>query len=94
MHRKARIVAGTLPMAALGVAGTHSGAHASAVAGTCSHGVVAPAAGHPNGRVRRLPHRTGRRAHPQIQAPPSRVRSLLAERLLSSHPSEKRPPRN
>lgn len=49
MHRKARIVAGTLAMAALGVAGTHSGAHASAVAGTCSHGVVAPAAGHPNG---------------------------------------------
>ena len=49
MHRTTRIVASTLAIAALGVAGTQTGANATPVTNTCVHGAVAPSSGHANG---------------------------------------------
>ena len=58
MQRRTGIVASTLAIAALGVAGAQTGAHASVFAATCTHGIVAPFAGHPNG-VEYVGFRTG-----------------------------------
>lgn len=49
MHRTRGILASTLAMAALGVAGAQSGAHATSATDTCSHGVVTPSSGHNHG---------------------------------------------
>lgn len=49
MRRTTRIVASTLAIAALGVAGSQSGANANAFTNTCSHGFVMPSSGHPAG---------------------------------------------
>ena len=49
MHRTTRIVASTLAVAALGVAGAQSGAQATSATSTCSHGVVTPSSGHNHG---------------------------------------------
>ena len=58
MHRRKGIVASTLAIAALGVAGAQSGAHASPFAAVCTHGVTAPAANHQKG-VEYVGFRTG-----------------------------------
>jgi len=49
MHRTARIVASTLAVAALGVAGAQSGATASQLTDTCTTGIKVPSSSHPNG---------------------------------------------
>jgi len=49
MHRTTRIVASTLAIAALGVAGAHSAANATDFTDTCVHGSVTPSSGHNGG---------------------------------------------
>jgi hypothetical protein len=49
MHRTTRIVASTLAVAALGVAGAHSGANATTGTDPCVHGSVTPSSGHYHG---------------------------------------------
>jgi hypothetical protein len=49
MQRTTRILASTLAMAALGVAGAQGGALATSATDTCSHGVVTPSSGHNHG---------------------------------------------
>ncbi len=49
MTRTTRIVASTLAVAALAVAGAQSGANATAWTDTCTHGVAIPSSGHDNG---------------------------------------------
>ena len=49
MTRTTRRLASTLAVAALGVAGAQSGAHATSFTDTCSHGVVIPSSGHNHG---------------------------------------------
>jgi hypothetical protein len=51
MRRTTRIAASTLAIAALGIAGSQSGANANQFTNTCSHGVVVPSSGHPAGVV-------------------------------------------
>jgi hypothetical protein len=46
MRRKTRFVAGMLAVAALGLAGTQSGAMATSDTDTCSHGVVPDSSSH------------------------------------------------
>jgi hypothetical protein len=57
MLRIKRIVASTLAVAALGVAGSQSGANATTLTDTCVHGSVTPSSGHNHG-VRFLSHWT------------------------------------
>lgn len=57
MHRTTRIVASTLAVAALGVAGAHSAANATTWTDTCFHGSVTPSSGHNHG-VQWLSHWT------------------------------------
>jgi hypothetical protein len=47
MHRTRRIVASTLAIAALGVAGAQSAANAGPITQTCAHNNVANNSGHP-----------------------------------------------
>jgi hypothetical protein len=49
MRRARRIAAGTLVLAALGIAGAQSGANASQNTVGCYHGITAPSSGHQNG---------------------------------------------
>lgn len=75
MHRTTRIVASTLAVAALGVAGAQSGANATQGTDTCTHGVLTPSSGHNYGvefesswdnedaHVHKYRHKTGTLIH-------------------------------
>jgi hypothetical protein len=75
MHRTTRIVASTLAMAALGVAGAQSGANATQGTTTCTHGVQTPSSGHNYGveyesfrdvedaHIHKYKHKTGTTVH-------------------------------
>jgi hypothetical protein len=49
MTKTTRIAASALAIAALGIAGSQTGANATAATDTCTHGVEIPSSGHNNG---------------------------------------------
>jgi hypothetical protein len=62
MPRTTRIVVSTLAIAALGIAGSQSGASATQGTDTCTHGVLVPSSGH-NAGVEYLSSRDVEDAH-------------------------------
>lgn len=62
MQRTTRMLASTLAIAALGVVGAQTGAHATQTTTTCTHGVSVPSSGH-NAGVEYLSFRDEEDAH-------------------------------